>query len=672
MLIRKIIFVLICCFLTKVSASQYCSSIGQTPEHPYPVCGNSTYHQDPVPDCSTHALDVSCPPTAIYRDFSPFWYKIACYQAGTLGFVITPDYPDADYDWEFFDITGQSPGNVFYNQSLAVCNNFSGTLGPTGTSATGSARRFNCASIPGDNKPTFNAMPALQTGHIYLLIVITGGQGGYTISFGGGTADIKDPTEPHLASAKALCGGKTTIIKLSKKAACNSLASDGSDFTITPPLATVLAASSFSCYTNFDMDSIALTLSNALPPGNYSVNIKNGTDGNSILDFCGNSIPDGESISLVVDPLFPIAMDSLTKPGCLPDELQLVFSKNINCNSIAADGSDFIITGTGAVTVSSAAGVCDYLDKSPVIKLKLSAPILTKGTYQIKLVKGSDGNTIVDECGQAIPAGSVLNFITKDTVNAGFSYAVHLGCKNDTIDFFHNGANDVNTWQWVFDDGRSSTLQNPQMLYDTFTTKHAQLTVSNGFCSDTSEVQTILLGNTLKAAFEATTIICPGDVARFKNKSEGNIISWNWSFGNSNSSSLQNPLPQVYPVPAAITAVTARLAVQNNIGCISTAMQNINLYNECLVLVPNAFTPNGDGLNDYLYPLNGDKATGLLFKIFNRYGQLVFETDNAFKRWDGRFKGQPADPGVYIWILQYTDSYTHKYYEKKGTTILLK
>ena len=87
--------------------------------------------------------------------------------------------------------------------------------------------------------------------------------------------------------------------------------------------------------------------------------------------------------------------------------------------------------------------------------------------------------------------------------------------------------------------------------------------------------------------------------------------------------------------------------------------------------MPNAFTPNGDGLNDYLYPLNAYKASDLLFRVYNRVGQMVFETRDWTKKWNGKFKGQPADFGTYVWILVYTDTDTGKRVQKKGSTILL-
>jgi len=70
--------------------------------------------------------------------------------------------------------------------------------------------------------------------------------------------------------------------------------------------------------------------------------------------------------------------------------------------------------------------------------------------------------------------------------------------------------------------------------------------------------------------------------------------------------------------------------------------------------------------------LNAYKATDLLFRVYNRVGQLVFETRDWTKRWDGRFKGQPADMGTYVWILVYTDIKTGKKYNLKGSSILLK
>ena len=664
------------------SHAQTCTLPGMTPDNAIPVCGISVFHQSIVTNCS--GPDVAQTGCSVgVTSSSSFWYKFTCFQSGSLGFLISGISNSDDYDWALFDITGHTPNEVFSNSSLPISINLYGTGGspapfpesPTGCRA-GASGNVHCDGYANGNTP-FNAMPTITIGHDYLLMVTnwTRSTTGYDLTFTGGTASITDPKEPHMQSARAACDGTQATIKLNKRMRCNSLTGTGSEFTITPPLANVIAAIGFGCSNGFDMDSLILTLDAPLPPGNYTINIQNGTDGNTIKDNCDRNIPVGESIPVIVYPLVPTPMDSISKLGCRPDELILVFRKNIKCSSIAADGSDFVVTlisGSTPVTVISASGNCSADGLSPIIKVKLSAAIQTKGTYQIRLQTGSDGNAIIDECGQETPAGATLNFNTKDTVNANFVYSIKYGCQRDTINYFHDGRNEVNLWKWNFDNLRSSNLQNPAIIYGSFGQKQTQLIVSNGVCRDTSDIISILLDNELNAAFEATAVVCPNEFAVFKDNSIGNIVSWNWDFGNGNISTSQTPSPQSYIPPRVTMDVFPRLIVQNNYGCFDTAIQKIIVPNSCYIAVPNAFTPNKDGLNDFLYPLNAYKATNLLFRVYNRVGQLVFETRDWTKKWDGRFKGQGADIGTYVWILMYTDIDTGKKVQQKGSTILLR
>ena len=666
--------------------AQPCSTIpGMSPGNALPVCGTSVFHQDVVINCSgSNVAQVGCSVGASSE--SSFWYKFTCFQTGTLGFLISGLSSTDDYDWVLFDITGRNPNDVFTNSSLAISINLYGAGGgtvpfpesPTGC-RPGATGNVHCEGNDNGNTP-FNEMPTITAGRNYLLMVTnwTRSTAGYDLSFTGGSASITDPKEPHLESARAACDGTQATIKLNKKMKCNSLTASGSEFTITPPLANVVSAVALGCTASFDMDSLILTLDAPLPPGTYSINISNGTDGNTILDNCDRGIPVGESIPMIVYPLIPTPMDSISKLGCEPDEIQLVFRKNIQCSSIAPDGSDFdvtILAGSEPVTVVSASGNCNADGLTSIIKVKLatalSAPIKTKGTYQIRLKTGNDGNTIIDECGQETPAGATLIFNTKDTVNADFSYAIKYGCDRDTINYFHDGANEVNFWKWNFDRTRSSSLQNPTILYGTPGLKKSYLIVSNGTCRDSSDTVSIFIDNVVNAAFEATPIVCPNEQATFKNNSTGNLVSWRWDFGNGIISNSPDPAPQSYPVPRVTTNVFPRLIVQNNRGCSDTAIQKIVVPNSCYIALPNAFTPNNDGLNDQLYPLNAYKATDLLFRVYNRVGQLVFETRDWTKRWDGRFKGQPADVGTYVWILIYTNTDTGKRIQQKGTSILL-
>ncbi len=672
MLPKQIIHILLAVFLVKLGMAQNCTSIGQNPINAFPVCGTAVYNQGSVPICTyLNRNTPSCFDNA-YNYVNPFWYKFTCYQSGTLGFVINPNDPNDDYNWQLYDITGHIPEEVFTIGALSYSGNWSGTPGPTGTSASG-VNYIQCISLPSANAPTFAQMPQLVAGHNYILMVshALDIQSGYTLTFSGGTANIVDPRLPHIDTSQSLCGGLKASLFLRKKLMCSSLSANGSEFTISPPLANVVAASGAGCSKFFDFGEITIYFDHPLPPGTYTVFIQNGTDGNTILDNCGNNIQVGESVPLVVDPILPTPMDSITPPVCNTDELQLVFGTGIRCTSISPDGSDFLVTGSTPEVVRGARGVCQD-STSKVIYVYVSPPLQTKGTYQIKLAKGNDGNTIIDNCFQETPAGATLNFYTKDTVNADFTYKINYGCKQDTINYFHDGRNDVNSWKWNFDNQFSSILQNPSVIYTTFQQKHAQLTVSNGACSATSALVLIPLENAMKAGFEATSLVCPGEFAYFNDNSTGRIVSWLWDFGNGSTSTLQAPPPQFYTPPRVTASITARLTVKNFIGCSGTAVQKITVPNNCNIAVPGAFTPNNDGLNDYLYPLNAWKAKDLLFNVYNRYGQLVFTTRDWNQKWDGRFKGQVADPGTYVWILHYINSDTGKYVDQKGTTILIR
>lgn len=650
--------------------SQTCTTLGQNPNTAFPVCGVDTFSQTIVPPCGGRLIPVPCTDNAGYSDIRPFWYKFTCFTGGTLGLQVTPiDFND-DYDWQIFDITGKNPMDVYTDASMFVACNWSSNPGTTGTNATSNSL-VNCA---GPTYPNMSKMPTLIQGHEYLLLLsnFSPSQKGYSLTFKGGTASITDPKLPALSSAESSCGGVKAGVKLNKKMKCASIAADGSDFTLSPALASIVSISGVGCNAGFDTDSLEVVFSVPLPPGNYTLTAKNGTDANTILDNCDRDIPVGSVIGFTVFPIAPTPLDSLSKIGCEPDQLQLVFRKGITCASVTASGSEFIITGPSAVTVAGATITCGANGTSKIIQVKLAGKIQLGGQYQLILQQGTDGNTLLDECGQATPAGSSINFTVADTVNADFSYVAILGCKVDTVTLTHPGGNGVNSWTWWADGQIVSNQPSHTIYYTQFGQKTYKLKVSNGVCAD-STTTVVDLNNTLKAAFTFPDVVCPEDMAVFTDQSIG-ATTWNWNFGNGFTSTDKNPAPFKYNPPTNTREIfyTARLIVGNNANCADTISHIVKAVNTCKIAVPNAFTPNNDGRNDYLYPLNAYKADNLVFRVYNRFGQMVFETKDWTKKWDGTVNGQAQPTGTFVWTLQYIDRDTKQAVFKKGTTVIIR
>lgn len=653
-----------------ITKGQQCTTPGQTAATAFPVCGTNSFKQNTVPFCSNGNMPTTCSDGAGYQDKNPFWYKFTCFAGGSLGFQIIPNNINDDYDWELFDVTGHNISEVYTNLSLVISANWSHNSNSTGTSAGGNGNQ-NCSG----STPNQNSMPTMIVGHDYLLMVshFDDTPNGYVLAFDGGTASITDPTNPSFKSARAICDGQTMTVKLNKKMKCSSLTANGSDFTITPNRALISSAFGVGCSTGFDTDSIILSLASPLPPGSYNIIAQNGSDGNTMLDNCGTQIPVGDNKAITVLPQTPTLMDSITPIACAPNVLQLVFKKPMRCNSVAADGSDFRITGPSNITVSSASGVCDSSGTGTTINVFLATPISVAGNYTITLKIGTDGNTVINECGQPTAAGSFLNFTGHDTVSAKFTYHVNYSCLADTITCFHNGKNGIISWAWAFDNRFKSNLQNPPaQIYISDGPKNITLAVSNGFCADTANINIQLTNTfTVKAGIIAPTFVCPNDTAVFKDSSQGKILNWAWDFGNGNISTMENPPPQYFQPTNISSLLTVKLIV-SNASCADTTARRYTLVNNCYVDVPTGFTPNGDGLNDYLYPLNAYKADNLMFRVYNRTGQLLYETRDWTLKWDGRYHGELQPTGAYIWMLQYTDHDTGKKYNLSGTSVLIR
>ena len=112
------------------------------------------------------------------------------------------------------------------------------------------------------------------------------------------------------------------------------------------------------------------------------------------------------------------------------------------------------------------------------------------------------------------------------------------------------------------------------------------------------------------------------------------------------------------------------LRVTDPAGCIGYDSVFVKVYLGPAYYIPNAFSPNGDGQNDVFRAIPVGIANTEWFRIFNRYGQMVFQTNAWMKGWDGTYKGKKQPIGAYVWIIKGTDK-NGKPVEMKGTVMLV-
>lgn len=133
------------------------------------------------------------------------------------------------------------------------------------------------------------------------------------------------------------------------------------------------------------------------------------------------------------------------------------------------------------------------------------------------------------------------------------------------------------------------------------------------------------------------------------NQSE-NATSYGWYFNGTPFSTDQHP---VLNFPPGYGTIEILLIAENNFGCADTAILSITPLNQGVIYVPNTFTPDGDGINDIFFPVisDGFDLVGARLEIYDRWGELIFESTGNDLGWNGFYKGELCKTDTYVWKL---------------------
>jgi len=220
----------------------------------------------------------------------------------------------------------------------------------------------------------------------------------------------------------------------------------------------------------------------------------------------------------------------------------------------------------------------------------------------------------------------------------------------------------INQWYWRFGDGTSLTGNPVTHQYNNNGQYQVQLygISTEGCSSDTLKASINIYGTNAFAGYD--TIAAANQPVRLQ-ASGGISYSWSPPEGLS-ATDVYNPIATI---PQDKTYYLKAFTPE---GCESYDTINIKIYKGPEIYVPTAFTPDGDQLNDILHPIPIGIRQFLQFSIYNRYGQLVFSTDNPERGWDGRLKGV-VQQGTFVWMASAID-FRGKPLFRKGTVMIIR
>jgi gliding motility-associated-like protein len=226
-------------------------------------------------------------------------------------------------------------------------------------------------------------------------------------------------------------------------------------------------------------------------------------------------------------------------------------------------------------------------------------------------------------------------------------------------------ANGAATYTWSPATGLSASTGTEVVASPTVTTVYT-VTGTTAGCSETTTSTVTVFGQPVASIFASPNPTSTVEsTVTIQTSSNNNSNSTNWYLDDSLISQLNS---FAYTFPSEPGSYVVQLIVTNALGCSDTGYVTIVVQEDIIFYVPNSFTPNDDDFNNIFIPIitSGIDTKNYAFNIFNRWGELIFETNEIGVGWDGTYKGVKVQDGTYTWTLKFKSKYNDGIFEHTG------
>ncbi|HLP54283.1 MAG TPA: PKD domain-containing protein [Fluviicola sp.] len=321
---------------------------------------------------------------------------------------------------------------------------------------------------------------------------------------------------------------------------------------------------------------------------------------------------------------------------------------NLNGPVVNAGADQTICTGQQVTLSGSGAGVVAFVWDNGVTDNTPFTPAATT-TYT---VTGTDANGCIatDQVTVTVNPGLIVNVTP----------SVTSGCAPLEVTFDNTTANSVNcTWEFsngvnINGCGDQTVTFNSPGCYDLIFTA----TSASGCTGTATYTDIVCVTAPPVASFSPTPNLLTLDntISTMLNNSTGGS-TYSWDFGDGTSGSTLTSPVHTFP-DGGPGSYTITLTVTNADGCQDIATGTVIIEEELIYFVPNAFTPDGDEFNQTFVPVftSGFDPYDFNFQVFNRWGEVMFESNNHEIGWDGTYHGTLVQEGVYTWRIEFKTS----------------